>query len=174
VESFSWHVLLAQVATFLIGAAALWLIAFKPIKRVLGERRRRIEGEFRAASEAREQAEAGERALHRKLSGLEEDAREKSRQVEANLAKLREEMRRDARAQAREILDRARSQMRQERGQMQSQLRREIARLAVGMARKVTGKLLTREDHGKIIKRVIGELPRAMESRRMRRRRKGT
>ncbi len=164
-ESFELEVLIAQIATFLIGAAALWFIALKPIRRILEERKRRIDGQYAAAAAARREAESVQEELRGRVDSLEEEERRRAKRAQSEAAKLKAEARAAARSEAQQILLQARLEARRERVEMKAGIRRDVARLAVAVAKKVTGKILSRADHGRLVTRVIGQLPAALSAR---------
>ncbi|MCX7970070.1 MAG: F0F1 ATP synthase subunit B [Negativicutes bacterium] len=83
--------LVMQIINFLIFLLILWRFAYRPLVRMLDQRRAKIEGDLSAAQKEREQAER------------------LSQEVAAQLA--------DGRRQVQEMLDRARKTMEQEREQ---------------------------------------------------------
>ncbi|MEK7767738.1 MAG: F0F1 ATP synthase subunit B [bacterium] len=164
-EQLAWHVLLVQLATFVIGALLLWRIAYLPIREILAQRRERIAAEAGAARASREAADAVQAELRGRLAAVEEDQRKRAAAAEAEARKLRDEVLAVARTEASAVLAAARAQGRRERAEMQEQLRKEVARLAVAMARKVTASTLTAKDRKRLVDRVLKELPKQIEGK---------
>ncbi len=158
-EAPAWHILLVQCVTFGIGVLLLWVIALRPIRQVLKERRDRIETAQRDAAAAKTRALDVEKELRNRLSQLEADAKKHSQEAEAAARKLKEEILAGARAEAQTVVAQGREQVKRERAELRDQLRREVAKLSVTMARKVTAVSLTAKDRKRLMQKVLRELP---------------
>jgi F-type H+-transporting ATPase subunit b len=132
--------------------------AFGPIQKVIDERRERIRQSIEEADRAREEA----RNLldeHRKLVGkakaeAEEILVEARRIADAQRDRVREETETD---RARR-LEETKRQIEAETQRALGQIRAEVAELTLVATSKVTGKVLDRDDHRKLIEDAIGDL----------------
>ena len=156
------------IVCFLITLFVLKRYAFGPIQKAIDERRERIRQSLEEADHAREEA----RKLleeHRKLiSGAQTDAEEilsEARRVaDANERRMREELESDRQRR----LEETRKQIEAETVRALEQIRAEVADLALLATAKVTGKVLDRDDHRKLIEDAIGDLDfSALESDRV-------
>ena len=86
--SASWVTFLFEAANFLLLAALLGWLFFRPVREVLERRRSELESEQRAAADARAEAE---RALG--------EARSRRAELEGSLEELRERVQREAEAE---------------------------------------------------------------------------
>jgi F-type H+-transporting ATPase subunit b len=109
--SATWVTFLFEAANFLLLAALLGWLFFRPVRDALERRRSALEGEQRAAAEARAEAE---RAL--------EAARAQRAELETSLAALRERVQREAEHERERILESAREQSRRERESLKEDL----------------------------------------------------
>jgi len=155
----SWHILLVQCLTFVIGALLLWVIAVKPIRRILDERRNRIVATQDEAAAAKERADDRERELNVRLARIEGEAKTQARKAEVAARKLKDEMLADARKEAKAFVASAREEAKREREELRDRLRGEVARLAVSMARKVTGMAMTAKDRRRLVRKVLDQIP---------------
>ena len=136
--SATWVTFLFEAANFLLLAAVLGWLFFRPIRDALERRRSELEAEQRSAAEARAEAE---RAA--------QDARAKRADLEDTLEELRERVQRDAETEREHLVEAARAQMQRERetlkGELVSQRRaqaRSLARDAAFAAREIVVRLL--------------------------------
>lgn len=133
--------LIIQLVTFLI---FLWIInylVFKPVVRVLNERRQRIEG-------TAEKAQLMEAEIQSKLE--EYDAR--IQEAKAQAAHEKEKVRRYGEGLAKEIVEKARTELARDIPIIRRQIagetertRHELERLAEQMARDIAGRVLGRD-----------------------------
>lgn len=136
----SWATFLFETANFLLLAALLGWLFFRPVRGMLERQRAELEAERREAEEGRE-------AARRELDA----AQRRRAELETSLAELRERGRREAEREAARLLDEAREQARRERDALESELlalRRSEARArsldSVGAAREIVVRLLGR------------------------------
>ena len=147
---FQKQLFLSQVISFCIDAFALHRFAYKPILKVLEERRQRI-------AEGLANAEK----IKAELASAQAKAQEIVGQAGAQANKIIEEARaagsrevekasQTAIATANQIIAKAKEANEAELGRMKSELRREVARLVVQTSSRVTGGILTTEQQGKL------------------------
>jgi F-type H+-transporting ATPase subunit b len=136
--SVTWVTFLFETANFLLLAALLGWLFFRPVRDALERRRSELENEQQAASNARAEAE---RAL--------QQVREQRSELEDSLEKLRDRVRSEAEAEAERLVEAARVQTQDERetlkGELVSQRRaqaRSLARDAAFAARGIVVRLL--------------------------------
>jgi F-type H+-transporting ATPase subunit b len=132
--------------------------AFGPIQSTIDERRTRIresvEEAERARTEARQLLEE-----HRALIG---QAKGEAAEILAEARKVadsqRERARDEVEADRQRRLEETRKQIEAETVRALEQIRSEVAELALVATQKVTGKVLDRDDHRRLIEDAIGDL----------------
>lgn len=136
--SAPWVTFLFEAANFLLLAAVLGWLFFRPIRDALERRRSELESEQRAAAEARSGAE---RAL--------QEARERRAEMEASFEALRERVQREAETERDRLVAKAREQMQRERGKLKEEFgslrraqARSIGRDAAFAAKEIVVRLL--------------------------------
>jgi F0F1-type ATP synthase membrane subunit b/b' len=136
--SASWVTFLFEAANFLLLAAVLGWIFFRPVRDALERRRSELESEQQAAANARAEAE-----------NVLQHARERRSELEGSLEELRERVRREAETEAERLVEVARVQTQLERetlkGELDSQRRaqaRSLVRDAAFAAREIVVRLL--------------------------------
>jgi F-type H+-transporting ATPase subunit b len=132
--------------------------AFGPIQKTIEERRDRIRSSVEEAEHARAEAR---RLLeeHKQLIG---QAKSEAGEILAEARKIgdaqRERVREEAEADRQRRLEETRKQIEAETVRALEQIRAEVAVLALAATQKVTGKVLDRDDHRRLIEDAIGEL----------------
>ena len=146
------------VVCFLITLFVLKRYAFGPIQRVIDERRKRILDALGEADRSREEArrllEEHRALLGRARTDAEEILAEGRKVAEAQ----RERMKDEIESERRRRLEETSRQIEAETRRALEQIRAEVAELTLVAATKVTGKVLDRDDHRRLIEDAIGEL----------------
>ncbi len=143
---------------FLIAFLTLRRYAFGPIQKIVDERRLRI----RESIEESERARAEARKLLEEHRQLRAQARGEAEEILGEARRLadaqRERVREETEADRQRRLEETKRQIEAETGRALEQIRTEIAELALVAAHKVTGKVLTPDDHRRLIDEAISEL----------------
>ncbi len=154
---FNLPTLLAQIVNFAILFALLYLVAHKPILRMLDERARKIKESVEQAEFIKEQAaRAGEETKRRIEAASKEGQAIIARAVRTG-EEVRQQRQQEARQEAESLLARARSEIQRERDEAIGELRREFADLTILAAEKVIERSLDRESHRQLIDKVLEE-----------------
>ena len=153
-----WSHLLAQIISFCIVCAVLYRWAYKPVLKMLAERRRQIA--LGQATAERIKAELARTEAQRQEVILKANA-EANRIIEeahAAAARVQERETQKAIAGAEQLLARSRDAAAQDYARMLAQLKREVGRLVVQTTSSVTGKVLTAEDHRRLTEETTKQL----------------
>lgn len=145
-----WPNLIAQVVLFAIVYWVLKRYAFRPVIAMLEERRRRIEeGQLNAEKIKKQLAEA-QAKYEEILAKANAEAQRLIEEVRASGDRLAEQKRQEAIAAAEQITLKAQEAMALERERIMAELKQELGRLVVDTTVRVTGKVLTPQDHQRI------------------------
>ncbi len=149
--------LLAQLVNFGILLGILYLVAYKPIMKMLDERSNRIKESMEQTEVIKDKAEKAEEEIAKQLK----EAGRQSQAVIDRGVRTGEEMRQKAQEEAKKeaeaLLARARNEIRRERDGVIDDLRREFADLTILAAGKVIDRTLDRESHRQLIDKVLEE-----------------
>ena len=145
-----WVHLGAQIVSFSIVCAILYVLAYKPILRILEARREQIAAGLANAEKIK--AELARIDAERRDVLLKADAEAKQLIEDARVAAARvgAQETRKAIAAAEQLIVRAREATERERASMLAELKHEVGRLVVQTTASVTGKILTAEDHQRL------------------------
>ena len=150
-------VLIAQTVNFVVLLVILRLVLYKPVLRMLDERRERIREGLSAAERGREQAEQANREAQAQIDAARREGQQIVAQAQQVALRLQEDARQQAQRQGEAMLERARSEIQLERDAAIAELRREFADLTIAAAEKVIGQSLDRAAHQRLIEQALAE-----------------
>jgi F-type H+-transporting ATPase subunit b len=151
-ETFGWNLglFLSQVISFVIVALALRQFAYRPILKVLQERRDRIAEGLANADKIKQQLAEAEQRYAEILAKANAEAQrmiDEARESAGHVAERREQ---EAIAGAEQIMAKAREASALEHERTMAELKRELGRLVVDTTSKVTGKVLNPDDQRRL------------------------
>jgi F-type H+-transporting ATPase subunit b len=151
-ETFGWNLglFLSQVISFVIVALALRQFAYRPILKVLQERRDRIAEGLANADKIKQQLAEAEQRHAEILAKANVEAQrmiDEARESAGHVAERREQ---EAIASAEQIMAKAREASTLEHERTMAELKRELGRLVVDTTSKVTGKVLNTDDQRRL------------------------
>jgi F-type H+-transporting ATPase subunit b len=150
-------VLVFQVINFGFLLFVLQRFVYKPVLKMLDERRERIREGLNAADRGREQAAEAERAAQEQIETARREGQTIIQNAQQIAQRLQEEGRQQAQQQAEVLLERARGEIQLERDNAIAELRREFADLTISAAEKVIGQSLDRNAHQRLIEQALAE-----------------
>jgi F-type H+-transporting ATPase subunit b len=153
-----WSHLIAQIISFCIVCILLQRFAYKPVLKMLEERRRQIaQGQAHA-----EQIKAELAHTEEQRRGVLDEANTQATKLidegRAAAARVQEQETQKAIAAAEQIMVRAQEASAQERTRMLAELRSQFGRLVVETTASVTGKILTAEDQQRLAEETAKQL----------------
>ncbi len=142
---------------FVVFLAIIWTFAFKPVSRMLSERKERIEEGLRDAEQARKDREAAEAE---RLAALQE-ARREANDILTRAQKVADESRQRDLAATREEVERIRSRatadIEAEKQRAIGELRAEVADLALSAASRVVGETMNDDRQRRLVEEFLQE-----------------
>ena len=149
--------LIAKVVNFFVLLFVLRLVAYKPILKMLDERKQKIAEGLNAAEIARAEAASAQANIQAQL----DTARKEGQEIVAGAQGIATRIQADAREQSAKdrdaALERARIEIQQERDRAISDLRGEFADITVKAAEKVINQSLDRQSHQRVIDETLAE-----------------
>ena len=150
--------LVAQVINFLILVAILTKVAYKPLMKILEERRAAIEGSIASAQKEREEAEAMKAEYKAQLSQARAEAQAIVAKAERTAKESRDAILADAKREQARMLASAREEIALEKQRALAELRREVVTLSTLAASKVLAENLDAQKNSALVERFIDEL----------------
>lgn len=143
--------LLSQVVNFLILFAGLYFLLWKPILKMLDQRKERIQQGLEDAERAREERERAEAEFNKRL----EEAAQERKGIIAQAADEAQEKRKaivaEAEQEAEKVLTEAREEAQSERKRILEDLRGQVALLAIAAANRLIGEALDEERQRRLV-----------------------
>jgi F-type H+-transporting ATPase subunit b len=154
-----WTHLAAQTISFGIVCAVLYLLAYKPILKILEARRQQIASGLANAEKIKAELARIEVERQNILTQAGAEGKQLIDEARAAAARVEAEETRKAIASAEQILVRAQEAAERERARMLAELRREVGHLVVQTTASVTGKILTADDQRRLSEETARQLP---------------
>jgi F-type H+-transporting ATPase subunit b len=149
--------IIVSALNFVILLVILSVYAFRPLQRILAERRARIEEGLRDAEQARRDRESAEAE---RVAALQE-ARREANEILARAQKVAQDSREAdiaaTRAELERLRERAAAEIESEKQRAITELRNEVADLALNAAGKVVGETLTGERERRLVEEFLSE-----------------
>jgi len=149
--------LLAQIINFAILLGLLYLVAYKPIMRMLDERSRKIKGSMEQTELIKQQAERAGEEVKEQIEAAGKEGMKIVAQAMRTGEEVRQKAKQDARKDAETLIGRARVEIQRERDGAIDELRKEFADLTILAAEKVIDKSLDKQTHRRLIDKVLEE-----------------
>jgi F-type H+-transporting ATPase subunit b len=149
---------IVSALNFLVFFVLIWTFAFKPVSRMLADRRDRIEQGLQDAEQARRDRQSAEAE---RLATLAE-ARREANDILARAQRVAQETRDADIAATREELermrDRATGEIEAEKARAIAELRGEVTELALAAAGRVVGESMTDERQRRLVQEFLGNV----------------
>ncbi len=150
-------VLLTQVVTFIILLGLLYLVAYKPLMKMMDERSRKIKESVEQAEAMKEQAASAGEEVKKQLAAAGKEGQERIARAMRAGEDVKQKARGEAKQEAEALIARARTEIQRERDEAIGELREEFADLTVLAAEKVIDRSLDKEAHRQLIDKVLEE-----------------
>ena len=149
--------LIAQIANFFVLLVILRLTLYKPILRMLDERKQKIAEGLNAAEIARAEATAAQANILDQLNIARKDGQDIVAGAQTIATRIQAEAREQSNRDREVSLERARAEIQLERDRAIAELRGEFADITVSAAEKVINQSLDRQAHQRIIDEALAE-----------------
>ena len=149
--------LIAQIVNFAILFGLLYLVAYKPIMRMLDERSKKVRDSMEQVESIREQADRAEEEVKNRLEVVGKEGQEVITREIRTGEEARQRAQQEARQEAEAVIDKARLEIQRQRDEAIDELRKEFADLTIEAAGKVIERSLDKEAHRQLIDKVLEE-----------------
>lgn len=149
--------LIAQIANFFVLLLILRLTLYKPVLKMLGERKEKIAEGLNAAEIARAEATAAQANIQAQLDVARKEGQEIVAGAQTIATRIQAEAREQSARDREAALERARTEIQLERDRAIAELRGEFADITVSAAEKVINQSLDRQAHQRIIDETLAQ-----------------
>jgi F-type H+-transporting ATPase subunit b len=155
---FNTSLFVSQLISFLIVAFLLHKFAYKPILKVLEQRRETIAQGLANAEKIKQQLAETEATRQKVMADANVQANKLIEEARAAAAKVQESETQRAIATAEQIIAKAREAAELDHQRMLKELRREVGQLVVKTTAAVAGKVLTMDDQKRLVEETNKQL----------------
>lgn len=152
-----WSILIS-LANLIILFFILKKFLYKPLKKVLEQRRQAVDSQYEAADEAKISAEADKKAWEGKLSKAQEEADGIIKSAEKQAEGISNAIISKANEKAEGIIRHAENEADLERKKAETEIKTQIADLSAILAEKMLEREINNEDHRDLIDSFINEV----------------
>jgi len=156
---FNLPALVSNLITFTLLLVVFRLFLYKPLLKVLDERKQRIQEGLDASDEAKRRLSETEQDVAKELDRARQEGQAQIAQAQQIAARIQEEARQQAREDGEKLLERARGEIQLERDAAIASIRGEFADLTITAAERVIKEELDAKKHRKLIEDVLAEAP---------------
>jgi len=149
--------LLAQIVNFVILFGLLYLVAYKPVMRMLDERSGKVKESMEQTEYIKEQAIHAEEEAKKQIEAASKEGQEAIARAVRTGEEIRQQAQQEARGEAESLIVRARGEIQRERDDAIDELRGEFADLTILAAEKVIDRSLDKEAHRELIEKALEE-----------------
>lgn len=157
VFGLDWKSILFYVVNFILLIAALVLLLYKPVKKMLKEKRRSLDDVYSENEKLKAESEA-QKAEYLKMT---EDMKLENARISAKAAvdaqKKADAIIDEAQAQAQTIINNAKKEAATQSEQLKGEYRESVNTLAVQVAQKLLEREITDEDNSALIEQVLSD-----------------
>jgi len=149
---------LTQIVAFLIMYWVLKRFAWKPLLKLMDERKELIASDFESIKNGKNEIQAIKDDYKDKLKDLEEEGKAKIREAVKEGHRLTEEIAAQARLDAQEILNKAKFEMEKEIRDAKNHLKDQMVGISMSLAKKVIQEELDLNKHKELIKEALQQV----------------
>lgn len=150
--------LAAQAVNFFVLLFILKRFMYKPLLKVLEERKQRIAESLKNAEEIERKLAQTEEDRENKLIKATEEAQKIIEEATKNASEIISEAHVKASSDIEDLVIKAHEQIKMDREKMQAELREELGEIVSLSMQKITGKILTKKDQESLVKETIRKL----------------
>ena len=158
-----WHILIS-LCNLLILYLILKRFLFKPVRRMLSERKAALDKQYADAADAVSAADANRAAWDAKMLDAKNAADDIIKKGSEQAQRRSEIIVAEAREKAGVIIDDAKTQAELERRHARADIKRDIADISTALTEKLLDRELTEKDHRALIDSVISDIGEANDS----------
>lgn len=154
-----WRLLLAQIVNFTILLTVLTLFVYRPLLRLIDERRERIRKSMEDADKIAHEKEALARARQEALRTIDQECGALLEKAKNDAEHLKAEILRAADIEAKNLLAKGHEQLRSERAQALREMQKVLATAILQMTEKILEQEFSPRDQERVLTHIERSLP---------------
>ena len=152
---FDWQSIVAHLIALIILTVGLYLLLFKPVKKMIKERQEKIRKIEQENNDLNEEVKSMKSSTEVVLN----EAKKQASVIHDNAVRVAnqkaDEIVSSARKEAKDLVERTEREMEEERTKLQSEIKKQISDVSIAVAEKVLARDLTPQDNKKLIEDCI-------------------
>jgi F-type H+-transporting ATPase subunit b len=157
----NWGLIVTQIIGFLLAVWILKAFAWKPLLKMLDDRKQKIIGDINEAENIKSDASKVLDDYKSKLRDIETEARSKIQEAVSDGNRIASEIREQAREESRQILEKSREELARDVAKARVQFRDEMADMAIRAAEKIISTELDDSEQKRILDDILRAVYRA-------------
>ena len=155
----SLPLLLAQIVNFLVLLGLLYLVAYKPVLRILDQRVNKVKESLEQTEAIGQQAARTDEEFKKRLEAAAREGQELSARAIKTGEQAKQKIYEEAQKEAQAMIEKAQVEIQRERNEVVDELRREFSDLTITAAGKIIERSLDRTEHQELIDKILEESP---------------
>jgi F-type H+-transporting ATPase subunit b len=155
----NWGMLIAQLINFGILLAALTYLLYRPILRLVDERRERVRQSMDHATKLEHDVAEMEKERKKRLKEMDDQAKAFLEQSRQQAEVTKKEMVTQAQAEVAQFLDKGRKQLEDERRKLLTDLQKTVTTIGVQLAEKVLEREFSDADQKRLLQALENDVP---------------
>ena len=153
-----WKLMLAQVVNFAIVFAVLYIFALKPLKKLMDERSKTIQGGLDNAEKQKELLAVSKSEYDAVLAKAKKEANDMLQVVRKEGEELRSEMLEKSKSESDKVLSAGIAKFEEEKKRMLTEAKNEIVSIVMSATESVLGKAVDQKVEAKLVEESLTEL----------------
>ena len=155
--NITWQGIVLHLIALIILTVGLYLLLFKPVKKMIRERQEKVKKIEKENAELNEEVKALKNSSEKVLA----DAKKEAAAIHESVVKVANQKASDivgeAKAKAKAMIDRTETEMDEERKKLQADVEKQIADVSLVVAEKVIGRDISKADNHRLIEESLKE-----------------
>ena len=152
-----WQSIVLHLINLVILTVGLYLLLFKPVKKMIRERQEKIRQMEKENTDLNEEVKKMKSSSEKVLSEAKKEAAAIHESAVKVANQKADEIVSDARDRAKTLIEQTQREMDEERNKLRSDIEKQIADVSVAVAEKVIEKKITPEDNKALIEKCLDE-----------------
>lgn len=160
----NWMMIVAQMVNFGVLLVVLTYLLYKPVLRVIDERRERVRQSMDHAAHLEKQVAEMEKDRKKRLKDLDDQAKELLAAGKEQAESMKKDMMAAAQAEAAALLEKGRKQLEDERRKLLAEVQKTVTSVSVTLAEKVLQREFSDHDQKRLMESLEASVPSLMKS----------
>ncbi len=155
----NWHMLVAQLINYGVLLAVLTYFLYRPILKVVDDRRTRIKQSMDDAKKVEQEVLEMEKQRKLKLQAMDHELKEFMAKAKEQADRSRDDMVARAQKEVEQMLQKGQEQLQEEKVKFAGSLQKVVTNISVSLAEKILGREFNEADQKRLMQSIEKDLP---------------